>query len=262
MRPAVKRCVNEVRGYGVGIKEIAGRAISLREDEYLTKARQIIRDNELRVLPVVDENEMLLGVITDEDVLKLSATKSNVTVKGFIREVHAADIDEDLHSLARRMIEDEVDEIPVTENGRLVGILNLRDILRAIPYRRSDKLIGSIMTRKVKTLRSDDPITIAVSNMAEYGYSGFPVLDDKGKLVGIVTRRDLIRARSKVGKEHPPPAVKSVMTTTIHAVSPDTRVHEAVEMMLKFDIGRLPVTEDGKLIGIVDRYDLIKAVIE
>ncbi len=243
------------------MNDIMGRVISLHEDEYLTKARQIIRDSGLRILPVVDEKEMLLGVITDEDVLKLrAATKSNVTVKGFVMDGDFAKFDEDLTAVAKRMVKNGLDELPVTDGGRLVGILNLRDLLRAIPHRISDAPISSIMSKKLKTLKADDPVTIAASNMAEYGYSGFPVLDKKDKLVGIVTRQDLIQARSKLGKENPPP-VKSVMTTTIHSVSADTTINEAVDLMLKYDIGRLPVVDKGKLLGIVDRYDLIRAVI-
>lgn len=245
----------------MNIKDIMGSVVSLREDEYLTKARQIIRDRGLRILPIVDDRGIFLGIITDEDILKLrAATKSNVTVKGFIREGYAARADEDLNNVAKRMIEGEFDELPVTEDSKLVGILNLKDLLRALPYRASDTSVGSIMTQKVRTLKTEDHISIAASNILKYGYSGFPVLDKKDKLVGIVTRRDLIRARSKLGKANPPP-VKRVMTTTIHAVSPDSTLNEAVELMLKYDIGRLPVLDKERLIGIIDRYDLIRAVI-
>ncbi|OFV67712.1 MAG: histidine kinase [Candidatus Syntrophoarchaeum caldarius] len=245
----------------MNIKDIMREAAALHEDEYLTKARQLIRDTHQRILPVIDERGHLLGIITDEDILKLrAATKSNVTVKGFVTSGYSVDINEDLLTVAKLMVREELDELPVVENGKLVGILNLRDVLRAMPRKESDTPVGTIMTEKVRTLSEDDPISLAASNMAEYGYSGFPVIDKKNKLVGVVTRRDLIRARSKLGKGNPPP-VKRIMTPAPHTVSQDATLNEAVELMLKYDIGRLPVTENDRLLGIIDRYDLVRTVI-
>ena len=52
----------------------------VEDSTYLTKARQLIRDNHVRGLPVVDSRVQVLGVITSQDVLRITSTKSNVTV--------------------------------------------------------------------------------------------------------------------------------------------------------------------------------------
>jgi CBS domain-containing protein len=105
-------------------------------------------------------------------------------------------------------------------------------------------------------------------NMRETGFSGFPVLKN-GELVGMVTRRNIINAGyariemedNQGTKSTMSPAVEKIMSTPAYSLSSEAMLTEAIQAFLKLDVGRISVTNEGKLVGIVDRNDIIKAFI-
>jgi len=253
------------------IKEIMLKPISVDEDTFVTKARRIMRDSDLKILPVVD-GDKVLGVITEGEILLVTSTKSNVTVKGFVRECPTITPEENIKDAARKMVQEELDEIPVvTDNGKLCGIVRIKEIFKHMdPSNIPPLTVQKIMTPDVKTCSPDDPISKIWANIISLGYSGFPVVTENCRLVGMVTRRDIIKAGyARIGKEdphgtrsHSSPRVEKIMSrNNIFKVNPDTDIRDTFRLMVEHDIGRLPVEKDGKLVGIVDRYDLIKTVI-
>lgn len=252
------------------IKEVmTQRPIFIREDEFLTKARQLMRDHRLRTLPVVDEKNRVKGVITIQDVLKVTSTKSNVTVQGFTHPAPVITPEMDLEAAAKAMIEGEITRVPVVEspnNPVLVGMLSIVDIFKAIDLDKLANLqVKEIMTVNVKVCSPDDPISKIWTNMIEFGISGFPVVR-KNKLIGIITRSDIVKSGYvRIGKEDErkklnfTPKVERIMKAPVHTVAPNSTVREAAELMFKYDIGRIPVVKNSKLVGIVNRYDIIRA---
>ncbi len=131
----------------------------------------------------------------------------------------------------------------------------------------------------VRKRMSSDPITIAAGTtitdalriMRQNQVRRLPVLDDKGKLVGLVSEMDLLYAS-------PSPAtslsiyemhymltrleVDEVMTTDLVTVTPDTLLEEAARIMADNKIGGLPVVEDGQLVGIITETDIFKVFLE
>jgi CBS domain-containing protein len=112
------------------------------------------------------------------------------------------------------MKENGVRRLPVLENELLVGIVTLGDIREASPsdattlsiwelnYLWAQLTVEKVMTRKVMTISEDSPILDAAQIMLDHKVSGLPVLDDKGKVVGVITESDifrmLIQSREKV----------------------------------------------------------------
>jgi CBS domain-containing protein/anti-sigma regulatory factor (Ser/Thr protein kinase) len=82
---------------------------------------------------------------------------------------------------------------PVVDGGRLVGIISLEDLIKALEDGEMDTLVAAKMTPKVETLYADEPVVQAVNRMSRRGYGRFPVLDRSGQLVGILTRGEIIR---------------------------------------------------------------------
>jgi acetoin utilization protein AcuB len=96
----------------------------------------------------------------------------------------------------------KIRRIPVTEDGRLTGILTLGDIqsvlgLQEHSIRRASTKLGDIMTREVRTVGPDDPLERAARVMLENDVSGLPVVDG-GKVVGIITESDIFLAFTRI----------------------------------------------------------------
>ncbi|MGI6648418.1 MAG: CBS domain-containing protein [Bacillota bacterium] len=111
-----------------------------------------------------------------------------------------------------------------------------------------------IMSSPVKTIPMHLSLEEAGKIMLRYGHTGLPVLED-GRVVGVISRRDVDKGRIH-GLGHSP--VKGYMSRNVVSVSPETPVSELQYLLVKHDIGRLPVMENGQLIGIVSRTDILR----
>jgi len=117
-------------------------------------------------------------------------------------------------------------------------------------------MVSDIMSSPVKTIPMYISMEEAGRIMLRYGHTGMPVVDED-KVIGVISRRDVDKA--KVHElEHAP--VKGFMTSAVLSVIPDTTVGEVQKIMVENDIGRLPVIEDGRLIGIVSRTDILRTL--
>ncbi len=84
----------------------------------------------------------------------------------------------------------------------------------------------------------------------------------KKKIVGIVSRRDLLkdgRWQSSVDGTSPTP-VENIMTTPAFTVSPDEDVQYAADLLVRHDVSRLPVVEGDRVVGILDRHDVLDSM--
>jgi len=113
--------------------------------------------------------------------------------------------------------------------------------------------IGDLMSFPVFTVPEGMPMSEAAQVLRDKGCTGLPVVRGE-ELVGVISRRDFKRFRST--KKDPP--VKAFMSTEVRTIEPGQSVMQAARIMVKNDIGRLPVLENGKLIGIVTRSDAMR----
>jgi CBS domain-containing protein len=128
--------------------------------------------------------------------------------------------------------------------------------------------VRELMTTDVATIGRNDELTIADDVMKMKRLRHLPVLED-GRLVGILTQRDLFHAAlstalnfgEKAQKEFlKTVVVKEVMTDEVRTIGPDADVREAARLLIEHRIGCLPVVENGKLVGIVSETDLLRVV--
>jgi CBS domain-containing protein len=161
--------------------------------------------------------------------------------------------------------------------GRALGLLGFPRL-----WRQAMKA-AEIMTRKVVTTTPDSPIEEVARAMLRHHLSGVPVVDAAGTVTGIVTEGDLLR-RTETGTERTRSRwlelliapgrlaqdyvrsharkVSEVMTDAVISVGPDTPLGEVVALMESRRVKRLPVIEDGRLVGIISRADLLGALVE
>jgi CBS domain-containing protein len=93
------------------------------------------------------------------------------------------------------------------------------------------------------------------------GFSGIPVTERDGSVVGLVSELDIIRAL-RAGKALDGVTAADIMTAEVITVNADATVEEVMEIMDTKQIVRVPVLEDGKLVGVVSRPDVLRAAIE
>ena len=142
---------------------------------------------------------------------------------------------------------------------------------------------ADVMTERVLRVRPETSVLDTATTLSERGISALPVVDAEDRLVGIVTEGDLMR-RPEIGTDAPQRAGETdsllerlsravayvkvhgataadVMTRNLVTVTSDTPLSEIAEVMASRNIKRVPVVEEGNLIGIVSRLDLVRALL-
>jgi CBS domain-containing protein len=142
---------------------------------------------------------------------------------------------------------------------------------------------GDLMTRDVAVVHPETSLLEAVKLMAQRHISGVPVVDDAGSILGMLSEGDLVRWHEGYtehqarwldmladgfelapafleGIQEQRRKVKSVMSRGVTSVVEDTPAREVASLMYTKNIKRVPVVRDGKLVGIVARSDLIRAL--
>lgn len=115
--------------------------------------------------------------------------------------------------------------------------------------------VSQIMSHGVHTLPSEATVDEAAAEMLRYGFEGFPIVDVEDKIVGILSRREIDRAkRLRLGGM----PVSHYMTAGSIEVSPEDSVERLQQVMTQFGVGQVPVTRGGEIVGVVTRTDLIK----
>lgn len=232
----------------------------LRFSDQITKARQILRDDRFREVYIVDDAKKLLGYIDLTDGLRVTATKSNVTVEGYVKdapEVHAADA---IEQVAREIKKFRTDSAAVVDGRRhITGGVLLSDLFPVIISRH--ELLGSVadhMSRNVVVANTTDTVQHILTLIMESGFSAFPV-QKKKKLVGIVSRIDLLRGgRVRAALAHAAQTpVEKIMTKDVISIGPEEKIRTAADLLVRHDVSRLPVIDKESIVGIVDRHDVL-----
>lgn len=117
------------------------------------------------------------------------------------------------------------------------------------------------MDRHVPTLRPETKILDAVGFLLEKKVTGAPVVDKSGRLVGMLTEKDCLRlVAAGVGGELPRGTVADIMTRDPESIPPDMDVYYVAGLFLQRDFRRFPVVEDGKLVGAITRFDILRVI--
>jgi len=224
-------------------------------------------------LILVFDGKTYKGVVT-QDLLIRSHLKWDPT-KAKVRDVykHAPVIapKEDLSLAARLMIETDLRSLPVGDKANISGVISDIALLkRLVEGEFGKKPIKELMTSEVIILLPDDTVAKALATMRDFSISRIPIVNEEGKLEGLVTLHDLIirfikpRFKAQFGEvagEKIPPfstQLRDVMLRGIITISPEATVKEAVETMLEKNIdGLIVVDNENKVKGVLTIKDLL-----
>jgi CBS domain-containing protein len=259
------------------VKEIMdGKHPSIHKHELATKARALIRDFDLRILPVTDENGKLLGKVSRRDVMAISSSVSPIRVEGIMTQAkHIAKIEDEAYSTIKQMLKVDAWYAPVVSSSSekiYKGVLGLENFIEALMKTNPEKFlkeVSEVMTKNVLTCSPDDEVDNIWRLMREKRLAGLPITKN-GRLVGIVTQNDLLESgailptfESPKGRFKGSSKILSVMETNIIATKPSVKIIKVARLMVSKDIGRVPVIDEGgELIGIIDREDIARLLVK
>lgn len=169
------------------------------------------------------------------------------------------DKDVDLRYVLKLMKKYEITKVPVVEEKKLIGVITDNKIAaklgsirsRGVPAARLHA--SSVTDKNIEIISPDTEVKTILKTVGEPGPTMLNVVED-GKLVGVVTKADLLHlVESK--KE-----VKEIMHENIHSVSPEDRVIHARRIMIDEKVARLPVINNGMLIGVISDNEVVFAL--
>jgi CBS domain-containing protein len=207
------------------------QVVSVRPDTPVARIVELLIDRALRSAPVVDEENRVIGIITDGDLLTRGATELPLALQ---REL----------SLAERAATIET--------------------LAAHPHTAAD-----LMTPDPVTLPETTPLAEAAAVMADRGLKRIPVVDAQQRLVGMVSRSDLLATVAEGLRQRPatpirqpdgaPKTVGEIMITDVPTVQPDTPLAETLDRLLETDKRRVIVVDgERRVVGIITDGDVMR----
>lgn len=253
----------------VTAKDIMHTVVSVKPDDSATKARAMIRRWGNRALPVLNDDNKLVGILTRGDLLGITSSKTNILVKGIMNtNIVSAEPEEDIFSLAKKIISTGARQIPIVKGSAFLGLVTSPDIIKVFveqDYHPVKKNISEVMKTEVVSVSPDEHISKVWDMLRTGEYNGFPVVD-KGKVVGFVSRRDVfLRGGVRLSKESGRirvSTVSKIMKQLVVIATEDKTTKEVAKLLIEKNVINIPVVDSSehmKLVGIVDAEDILRA---
>jgi CBS domain-containing membrane protein len=252
--------------------------LSIRADDDIAMAAQLMRWGRVRHLPVLDKGTVV-GVFTERDLLRYRAETGGEggldPVRRFMSSpAEVVTPDDDVSLALGLMVAGKRGCLPVVDRHRLVGLLTATDLLgrdfaktAAWSRERGAPTARNAMTFVPVTVTARQPLLEAIGLMVDYGVRHLPVVED-GRIVGILSDRDVRTAVGDPGEALTQGRegiealeVGSVMTEDVLIVGDDASLAEIAQKFVDTRVGAIPVVDrQGTLLGIISYLDLIRAL--
>jgi CBS domain-containing protein/nucleotide-binding universal stress UspA family protein len=202
---------------------------SVAADTPLAAVVELLLRRNVKAVPVVNAERHVVGIVTGGDLLSRGDLKLRVGIK---QELDAETLRGYLQTLAR-----------------------------------GDKTAGDIMSRHVRTIEADETLAGAVARMAEHRVKRLPVVDENDRLIGIVSRADVLRAIAALPEPVSPPesqpggaarTVGDAVIVDVPTVAPETPAEQVLAKVVQNPLRRVVVKDpDGRVLGLVGDRDLL-----
>ena len=226
---------------------------------YLTVDRElslsdILNLEDARNIPVVNHDLTLAGLITYRELVKALVNNSNTVHVKDIMLPHVTWVTPEtpLKGAIEVMVLNKFSCLPVVDpNKKLMGVVTDIDLLKRLLVVK----VEDIMSTKFTSLKEDEQVsTLDVLNMEKI--RNIPVVGNDGKLVGMITYKELLNALAKKLNVF---CVKDFMIKEVKTVTPKDLFSEAVNLMIVNKMGCLPVTNSqGILVGVITEDNLLR----
>jgi len=244
-------------------EDVMVRIPVLTTGEPMTRARQVLRDDIFREIAVTDPKGRYVGYIDITDVLRVTDTKSDVLIEGFVRDGTTVPAGASLIAVSQAIREKNTDiAVIVDEENHVLGGVLLSEIFPILCTREELRgTVGDYMKHRPAVCNAEDSLGKIYSKMIESGISAFAVMKDKS-LTGMLSRRDILnngRVRKSLESGGKVP-VESVMTTPVITIEKDASISAAAELMVGHDLSQIPVVDGDVLVGMIDRHGVLNGL--
>ena len=259
---------------GIRLPDLMDREfVTVRPDERLGDVLSRMMELDLHEIPVSRDGKTLDGVVSYGTILRRKNLPIDTKVSSIMVSPPSVSAETPLTEAAEVLLREGYRQLPIVDDGRIGGVLSrghVLSVLKSIPELR-DVPVESIMSPEVRTAKGEDLALDAVTVMRDMDIRILPVVDDMGRIMGIVGFKDVAnynwREKKRqtlgemVGNSYPSDVhVSSVMIEEPVTIPPGTSVMDAASLMLDRNISTLPIVKDRELKGIVTRYDLVELV--
>jgi CBS domain-containing protein len=235
---------------------------------FIDHAHRQIQNLRVSALPVVDEEERVVGVISRTDVLKVGRREAGASGNHRLLAFPAKPVSEfmtpdpvtvpgdaPLAEVARLMLEHRIHRVFVEEEGDTRGVVTTRDLMRAIREKRLSRPLREYMSSPIFSIRASEPVSLATERLEKARVTGLVVVDGDWP-VGVFTQVEALEARDVSGDTD----TEDVMNPAILVLDVDTPLHRAASQAAAMEARRIVVVEGDRPVGIVTGLDFARAV--
>ncbi len=278
----------------MNIKDIMSSPVYvIAPDETISHARNLMLKHKIGALVVVD-NDKMIGIVTKSDMgkrmaqaepiwrrrpidkvpINLVMTESPITIYPEASIKQAVDL----------MLENSINNIPVTKNS-VVGIVTRGDIVKYVSEQAIDTKVSEMVNKDIVSVHRHHTINHVVDEMEINKVRKVIVIDDMEEAVGIISTTNLalssmtdnenklstksikMARRPTSGGEknyryikEVPIVAEDIMSGPIVTIASDNTIVDAAKIMIKENITALPVEQDGEIVGMISRSDVIRVI--
>jgi len=244
-------------GWGEAAEHMVTPVHTIHEAERLALAERRMNELGISALPLVDDTGQLGGVITKGDLLRIGRIRG-VGRERFLdlpdqrlREHASAPLElvgrtAKVAEVARRMVRRKVHHVYVAQGRTVEGVISTREIMRVVSDHEIERSADDIVRGPVLTVRSDDPLGLALDRLATSGNRELVVVD-AGSPVGIFDQLEAASARDASARI----PVQEWMSPAITCVPPELPAHRAAALAASSGSRAVVVTDGSELRGIL-----------
>lgn len=243
--------------------------LSVGPDTHLDKIYQILVVQLISSVPVLDADGKALGVVSMTDLLRVGrlqpASLAGVQAIELPAEpakdhMHAGVItiaaDAPVTQAARLMVDNHVHRIYVEDQGKVVGVFSIEEVLAAVRAMHLERTVESVMSHPVITLPVTATIADAASRLDRVGVTGVAIIDEHGYPVGAFTQVEALAARDL----SPNKRVEEVMNYGLVMQHVKTPLYRAAAHAFEARARRVFAMNNGELVGVVTGLDFARAL--
>jgi predicted transcriptional regulator len=240
---------------------------SVRPEDDLREAQRLLDGLSITSVAVVEGDGDLVGVLSRTDLIRIGRRQAGSRGKADLltlpkmrvsrrmtQEVVKVAPRDPVAVAAKQMVRERLHRVFVEEAGRLVGVLSTNDVMRAIRDKRVKSPISEWMSSPVFTIRSEEPVSLAVERLEKAHVTGLVVVEDEWP-IGLFTQREALEARDQPRNTR----VEEAMSAALLALDIDTPLHRAAAQAAATRVRRIIAVRGRNMEGILTGIDFARA---